>query len=186
MGYLPHQKCTWARVSQKSVYQKFEKNLSVTFYINFLRKLQINSSRILYTFIHRKLFFLVSRIVCYAITSKDFLRPVKILFIALFFDNLNSPISLGIQRLSIENTLHRELDSSGYEGSTSADCGGGRDLQFELERAPRNCDRSVISETHYLDVCHQGRSHVPLRYADLNCIIHVAVQPTNSCRIQVS
>lgn len=58
-------------------------------------------------------------------------KRVKILFINLFLVQ----ILIGIQWLSTENTLYRELDSSGYEGSALVDRGGGRDLQLELERA---------------------------------------------------
>jgi len=35
---------------------------------------------------------------------------------------------IGIQWLSIENTLYRKLDSSRYKGSASADCSRGRNL----------------------------------------------------------
>lgn len=70
---------------------------------------------------------------------------------------------LGVQRMSIEDTLYRKLDTSGYEGSASVDRSRRRNIQFEFERTPRNRNRSVISETYDLDVRYQRCPHVVIR-----------------------
>lgn len=62
------------------------------------------------------------------------------------------------------DTLYGELDSPGDAGPVYANRSGGRDLQPEPERAPRDCHGPAVSQTYYLDVRHQGRPYHLVRY----------------------